>query len=66
MEKPSFFVTLDHLKKKLVITIRGTQSLKDFLTNIQWKAVLLPDIDPLLEWYGHEVKKFKNNRDLLL
>jgi len=45
MEKPSFFVTLDHLKKKLVITIRGTQSLKDFLTNIQWKAVLLPDID---------------------
>ena len=53
--KPSYFVAIDYLKKKVIITIRGTESLKDFLTDIQWKAVPLPGVDPTLDWHGHEV-----------
>ncbi len=57
--KPSYYVALDLLMKKVVITIRGTESLRDSITDMQWKAVLIPNTDPSLEWYGHEVKKLE-------
>lgn len=53
--KPCYFVAVDFLKKKIVITIRGTESLTDSITDMQWKAECLPNIDPKLGWFGHEV-----------
>jgi hypothetical protein len=55
--KPSYYVAIDFLKKKIVITIRGTESLSDSITDMQWKAILIPFTDPELGWYGHEVIK---------
>lgn len=53
--KPSYYVALDFLKRKLVIIIRGTESLRDSITDMQWRAIVIPDTDPELGWYGHEV-----------
>jgi hypothetical protein len=53
--KPSFFVAIDFLKKKVVITVRGTENLRDSITDMQWRAVSLPNIESSLEWFGHEV-----------
>jgi hypothetical protein len=47
-------VAIDLLKKKVVITIRGTESLRDSVTDMQWRATLMPNVDSSLEWYGHE------------
>lgn len=48
-------MAIDFCKKKVVITIRGTESLKDSITDMQWKAMPMPGVDPELGWYGHEV-----------
>ena len=53
--KPSYFVALDHLQKKVVITIRGTESLTDSITDLQIRAMPIPTTDPSLEWHGHGV-----------
>ncbi|XP_074647959.1 diacylglycerol lipase-alpha-like [Tubulanus polymorphus] len=49
-----FFVALDHKDKKVVISIRGTLSLQDVLTDLKADAETLP-IDPVNEeWLGHK------------
>lgn len=53
--KPSFFVAIDYFKKKIVVTIRGTESLKDSLTTMQWNAAPIPYINPNYQWYAHQV-----------
>jgi hypothetical protein len=55
VSKPAYYVAVDYLKKKVVISIRGTQSLTDFITDMQMRAVPLPGVDQSLYWYGHEV-----------
>jgi hypothetical protein len=60
VSKPAYYVAVDFLKKKVVISIRGTQSLTDFITDMQMRAVPLPGIDQSLYWYGHEVICFLN------
>jgi sn1-specific diacylglycerol lipase len=55
ISKPCYYVSVDKLKKKIVITIRGTESFSDSITDMQWKAVPMPSpVDESLEWYGHE------------
>jgi sn1-specific diacylglycerol lipase len=53
--KPSYFVAVDFNKRKIVITIRGTESLTDSITDMQWKAIKMPNVDESFGWYGHEV-----------
>ena len=55
ISKPAYFVAVDFCKKKIVVTIRGTESFKDSLTDMQCKAVRLPMNDESIHWYGHEV-----------
>ncbi len=51
---PSYFVALDFSKKKIVITIKGAESLKESLTKMQWNSINIPNVDPSLEWHGNE------------
>lgn len=55
VSKPSYFVALDLLKKKLVITIRSTDCLRDSITNLNWNPVKVPGTQDSLGWYSHEV-----------
>ena len=48
-------MAVDFLKKKIVVTIRGTESLSDWITDLQWKATPMPNVDTTWEWFGHEV-----------
>jgi len=58
ISKPCYFVAVDYFKQKIVITIRGTESLKDSITNMQWNPIKIPDIETNLNWNAHEVKLF--------
>lgn len=57
--KPSFFVAVDYFKKRVVVTIRGTESLKDSMTTMQWNAAPIPNTNPSLQWHAHQVR-FQN------
>lgn len=50
-----FFVSVDHDKKAVVVTIRGTLSLQDILTDFSVEAEKIPldDGNPN-EWFGHK------------
>jgi hypothetical protein len=50
--KSCYFVALDFLKKKVVITIRCTETIKESIAKIQMKATKIPNTDS--EWYGNE------------
>ncbi|XP_074109664.1 inactivation no afterpotential E isoform X3 [Cotesia typhae] len=49
-----FFVALDYTQRKLVISIRGTLSMKDVLTDLNAEAEVLPLTPPREDWLGHK------------
>ncbi|XP_054625754.1 diacylglycerol lipase-alpha isoform X3 [Dunckerocampus dactyliophorus] len=49
-----FFVAVDHEKKKVVISIRGTLSLKDALTDLTGDSERLPVEGQQGTWLGHK------------
>ncbi|XP_063044505.1 diacylglycerol lipase-alpha isoform X2 [Engraulis encrasicolus] len=49
-----FFVAVDHGKKKVVISIRGTLSLKDALTDLTGDSERLPVEEQHGTWLGHK------------
>ncbi|XP_046832367.1 diacylglycerol lipase-alpha isoform X1 [Vespa crabro] len=49
-----FFVALDYTKKKVVISIRGTLSMKDVLTDLNAEGEVLPLTPPKDDWLGHK------------
>ncbi|KAJ8249157.1 hypothetical protein GJAV_G00231790 [Gymnothorax javanicus] len=49
-----FFVAVDHEKKKVIISIRGTLSPKDALTDLTGDAERLPVDEPQGIWLGHK------------
>ncbi|RWS12438.1 sn1-specific diacylglycerol lipase alpha-like isoform X5 [Dinothrombium tinctorium] len=51
--EPPFFVALDHEKRTIVISVRGTLSLQDVITDLNAEGEILP-INPKREnWLGH-------------
>lgn len=49
-----FFVALDYDRKKVVISIRGTLSMKDILTDLNAEGEPLPIEHPQEDWLGHK------------
>ncbi|XP_018058259.1 PREDICTED: sn1-specific diacylglycerol lipase alpha isoform X5 [Atta colombica] len=49
-----FFVALDYTKRKIVISIRGTLSMKDVLTDLNAEGEVLPLSPPREDWFGHK------------
>lgn len=51
--EPPFFVGLDHEKKTIVVSIRGTLSLQDVITDLNAEGELLPTNPTRENWLGH-------------
>lgn len=49
-----FFVAIDYSQKKIVISIRGTLSMKDVLTDLNAEGDVLPLDPPREDWLGHK------------
>ncbi|XP_051864385.1 diacylglycerol lipase-alpha isoform X6 [Drosophila nasuta] len=49
-----FFVAVDYTQKKIVISIRGTLSMKDILTDLNAEGEVLPLQPPRDDWLGHK------------
>ncbi|XP_004527126.2 uncharacterized protein LOC101456038 [Ceratitis capitata] len=49
-----FFVAVDYTKKKIVVSIRGTLSMKDILTDLNAEGEVLPLSPPRDDWLGHK------------
>ncbi|XP_046616658.1 diacylglycerol lipase-alpha isoform X6 [Neodiprion virginianus] len=49
-----FFVALDYTRKKVVVSIRGTLSMKDVITDLNAEAEVLPLSPPREDWLGHK------------
>ncbi|XP_012265219.2 diacylglycerol lipase-alpha isoform X1 [Athalia rosae] len=49
-----FFVALDYTRKKVVVSIRGTLSMKDVMTDLNAEAEVLPLSPPRDDWHGHK------------
>lgn len=49
-----FFVALDYDRKKIVISIRGTLSMKDILTDLNAEGETLPLTPVREDWLGHK------------
>ncbi|XP_063923643.1 diacylglycerol lipase-alpha-like isoform X2 [Zophobas morio] len=49
-----FFVALDYDRKKVVISVRGTLSMKDILTDLNAEGETLPLDPPREDWLGHK------------
>ncbi|KAJ8688354.1 hypothetical protein QAD02_024149, partial [Eretmocerus hayati] len=49
-----FFVALDYTKKKVVVSIRGTLSMKDVMTDLNAEGEVLPLTPPRDDWLGHK------------
>ncbi|XP_077278933.1 inactivation no afterpotential E isoform X3 [Temnothorax americanus] len=49
-----FYVALDYTKRKIVISIRGTLSMKDVLTDLNAEGEVLPLSPPREDWFGHK------------
>lgn len=49
-----FFVAIDYSQKKVVISIRGTLSMKDVLTDLNAESEVLPLTPPMDDWLGHK------------
>ena len=54
-----FFISVDMTKKVIVITIRGTLSMKDIITDLNAECELIPLQNINHEWKGHKVKLYK-------
>ncbi|XP_059617634.1 diacylglycerol lipase-alpha isoform X2 [Phlebotomus argentipes] len=49
-----FFVAVDYTKQKVVISIRGTLSMQDVLTDLNAESECLPLNPPREDWVGHK------------
>ncbi|XP_066600211.1 diacylglycerol lipase-alpha isoform X2 [Prorops nasuta] len=49
-----FYVALDYSKQKVVVSIRGTLSMKDVLTDLNAEGEVLPLSPPREDWLGHK------------
>lgn len=49
-----FFISIDYTHKKIVISIRGTLSLQDVLTDLNAEGEVLPINPPREDWLGHK------------
>ncbi|XP_026846173.1 sn1-specific diacylglycerol lipase alpha [Drosophila persimilis] len=49
-----FFVAIDYTQRSIVISIRGTLSMKDILTDLNAEAEVLPLQPPRDDWLGHK------------
>ncbi len=49
-----FFIAVDHEEQKVVISVRGTLSLHDVLTDLNADCELLPVDPPKEDWMGHK------------
>lgn len=49
-----FLVAIDYSKQKIVISIRGTLSMKDILTDLNAEGECLPLDPPREDWLGHK------------
>lgn len=49
-----FLVAVDYTKQKIVISIRGTLSMKDILTDLNAEGECLPLDPPREDWLGHK------------
>lgn len=49
-----FLVAVDYTKQKIVISIRGTLSMKDILTDLNAEGECLPLEPPREDWFGHK------------
>jgi sn1-specific diacylglycerol lipase len=54
IECPAFFIAVDYQYKRVIISIRGTSSVKDAMTDIQHTPVPIPNMNLKQEWYGHQ------------
>lgn len=52
--EPPFFVALDHDKKCVVISVRGTLSLQDLITDLNAEGEPLPTNPIHEDWLGHK------------
>ncbi|XP_053204588.1 diacylglycerol lipase-alpha-like isoform X2 [Panonychus citri] len=52
--EPPFFVALDYDKRTIVVTIRGTLSLQDVITDLNAEGDLLPTNPVRDNWLGHK------------
>lgn len=53
VEKPPFFVAVDYEKAAVVVSIRGTLSLYDVLTDLNAEHEMLPTVPKNELWFGH-------------
>ena len=51
-----FFISVDYNKSAIVITIRGTLSMKDIITDLSAESELIPLQNINHTWKGHKVK----------
>lgn len=49
-----FFVAIDYAREKIVISIRGTLSMKDILTDLNAEGEVLPLTPPREDFLGHK------------
>ncbi|RZF32805.1 hypothetical protein LSTR_LSTR011451 [Laodelphax striatellus] len=49
-----FFVAIDYKKRKVVLSIRGTLSMKDVITDLNAESETLPLTPPREDWLGHK------------
>lgn len=49
-----FFVAVDHEKRTVVVSVRGTLSLQDVLTDLNAEGEQLPTNPPHEDWLGHK------------
>lgn len=49
-----FFVAVDYTKSKIVVSIRGTLSMQDVLTDLNAEGDVLPLDPPRDDWLGHK------------
>ncbi|KAJ9591943.1 hypothetical protein L9F63_001545, partial [Diploptera punctata] len=49
-----FFVAIDYTRRKIVISIRGTLSMKDVITDLNAEGEPLPVNPPREDWLGHK------------
>lgn len=49
-----FFVAVDYDKRKIVVSVRGTLSMKDILTDLNAEGETLPLNPPKEDWLGHK------------
>ena len=50
-----FFISVDYNKSAIVITIRGTLSMKDIITDLSAESELIPLQNINHTWKGHKV-----------